>query len=224
MAVCHDNILQTHGHQQADDGNARRPRAGGDDLHILQLLAHQLQGVDDPSQGDDRRAVLVVVEDGDITAHLQPFLNFKAPGSGDVLQVHAAKTPGQQPDRFHDLIHVLAADAERNRVHIAEGLEQHAFPLHDGHSRFWANITQAQHRRTVGHHRHGVPAAGQVVAGRIGQTQGLLGVHCRPGRNFQLAPQRIVHFQRFLCVIHHSFRLSCYFRCCIVWDFRRDRN
>ena len=179
------------------------------------------------------------LEDGDITAHLQPFLNFKAPGSGDVLQVHAAKTPGQQPDRFHDLIHVLAADAERNRVHIAEGLEQHAFPLHDGHSRFWANITQAQHRRTVGHHRHGVPAAGQVVAfvdvlldfktglrhaGRIGQTQGLLGVHCRPGRNFQLAPQRIVHFQRFLCVIHHSFRLSCYFRCCIVWDFRRDRN
>lgn len=62
-----------------------RPRAAGDHPDILQGFSRQLQGVEQGGQRDHRGPMLVVVEDRDIAALLQPFLDFKAAGSGDIL-------------------------------------------------------------------------------------------------------------------------------------------
>ena len=108
--------------------------------------------------------MLIVVENGDIHLGIlfQAALDLKAAGRGNILQIHAAEAAGEQFYRVDDIVHVFAADAERNGVHVAEGLEEHRFPLHDGHTRFRADIAQPQNRGAVRHHRDGVPAAGQL--------------------------------------------------------------
>ena len=157
------------------------------------------------------------MEDGDVTALLQLFLDLKATGGGNVLQIHPAEGTGQQRHGVDDVIHVLAADAEGNGVHATEFLEEHALALHHRHPRLGADISQPQHRRAVGDHRHRVPAAGQgealvdvlldLQAGLghargIGQAQGLPAVHLCPGHYFDLALQLLMQLQGFFCVIH----------------------
>ena len=44
----------------------------GDDFDVLLLLAHHLQGVGQACQGNDGGAVLVIVEDGDVTWRKRP--------------------------------------------------------------------------------------------------------------------------------------------------------
>ena len=69
----------------------RRARAGGDDLHVLFLLADDLQRIGETRQRDDGGAVLVVVEDRDVALFLQLALDLEAAGRGDILKVDAAE-------------------------------------------------------------------------------------------------------------------------------------
>ena len=49
--------------QQIETGERRGAGAGGDELHILELLADELQPIEHRGADDDRGAVLVVMED-----------------------------------------------------------------------------------------------------------------------------------------------------------------
>src|SRR3546814_2796387 len=62
--VCSANLAQRH--QQVQAGDARRARAGGGDLDVLDLLASDLQRVEHGRTDDDRGAMLVVVEHRDL--------------------------------------------------------------------------------------------------------------------------------------------------------------
>ena len=142
------------------------------------------------------------MENRDIAALLQLLLDLETAGSGDVLQVYAAEGACQQSDGIHDIVHILAPHAERNRVHITEGLEQDAFTLHNRHTGFRSDIAQTQDCGTVGHYGYGVPAAGQLVAlidvllnlqtglcdtRCISKRKSLLAVYGSAGSNLQLA-------------------------------------
>ena len=127
------------------DGHRRRACAADDHADGVLALADDLQRVGQARQGDDRGAVLIVMEDRDIALFLQLALDFEAAGRGDVLQVHAAEAAGDEVDGIDDLVHIVGLDAEREGVHIAEGLEQHALAFHDGHARLGADVTQTQH-------------------------------------------------------------------------------
>ena len=194
-------MLQAPGHEQLHNGDTGGARAAGDHLHVLDLLAHHLQGVGQGGQHHHGGAVLIVVEDGDVAALLQLPLDLEAPGGGDVLQVDAAEGPGQQGDGVDDLVHVLAAHAQGDGVHPAEGLEQHALALHHGHTGLGADVAQAKDGGAVSDHGHGVPPAGQLIAlvdvlldlqaglghaGGIGQGQGVLAIHGGPGGHLDL--------------------------------------
>ena len=48
------------------NGHPRRTAAGGDDADVLDALADDAQRVQQGGEDDDRRPVLVVVEDGDV--------------------------------------------------------------------------------------------------------------------------------------------------------------
>ena len=191
---------------------------------VRKTLVYHFQRIGKARQGDDGGAVLVVVEDGNIAALLEFALDLKAAGCGDILQVHAAEGAGQQGHRIDDVIHVVAADAKRNGVHTAEGLEEDAFALHHRHTGLRTDVSQSQHSAAVRDYSHGVPPTGELIAladillnfqaglsdtRRIGQRQGLLGANLRPGGDFQLAFPLIVQSQGFLCVIHcsGSFRM-----------------
>ena len=70
LAVAHGNIPEACRQQQLHDGNRRRARTGGHDLYVLFFLSDHLQRVHQTGKRDHRRAVLVVMEDRDITAFL----------------------------------------------------------------------------------------------------------------------------------------------------------
>jgi hypothetical protein len=73
LGVADDAVLvpRAHGLQQFDAGDPRRPGPVQDDAAILDLLARQVQRVDQPGGTDHRRAVLVVMEHGDVHDLLQ---------------------------------------------------------------------------------------------------------------------------------------------------------
>ena len=78
--------------------------------------------------------MLIVVEHGDIELVDKAVLNLETARCRDVLQVDAAERGGEALDRLDNLVDVLGIQADGHGVHIAEGLEEGTFALHDGHS------------------------------------------------------------------------------------------
>ena len=162
-------------------------------------------------------AVLVVVEDGNVALLLQLPLDLKAPGGGNILQIDAAEAAGHEIHRVDKLIYIVGLHAQREGVHAAEGLEQHALALHDGHAGLGADVPQPQHRAAVGDDGAQVMPAGQLVApadillnlqaglghaGGVGQGQVVGGFHRHPHRNLDFARPLSMKAEAFLCVIH----------------------
>ncbi len=221
-AVAERDVDCAGGDQKLRDSGCRRARAVEHDTHFGELLAHKLQGVEKSGKRDDGGAVLVIVEDGNIAALLESAFDLKAAGRGDVLQIHAAEAAREQAHGVHDLIHVLAAYTQRDRVHIAESLEEDALAFHDGHARLGADVAETEDRSAVGDDRDGVPTARELIAlvhvlldletrcgdaGRIGKAQGLGGVDRGAVNHFQLALPFIVQAQRFFRVIHNGLQI-----------------
>src|SRR3712207_9046737 len=73
------------------------------DPHLGQLLVHHPQGVAQRGQRDDRRPVLVVVEDRDVELLPQPGLDLEAARGGDVLEVDPAEARGRSEEHTSEL-------------------------------------------------------------------------------------------------------------------------
>ena len=184
------------------DGDTRAAGAVDDAFRFADILFDHLQGVDQRRADDHGGAVLVVMEYGDVAQFLQPAFDLEAAGRRDVLQVDAAEAAGDQVDRADDLVHVLAADAQREGVYVAESLEQRTLAFHNGHAGFRADVAQTQYRGTVRDDGHQVVPAGQgegfvVVfldfqtglshARRISQGQVILGLNGNAGNDLDLS-------------------------------------
>ena len=170
--------------------------------------------------------MLIVVEHRDVTSFLQLLLDLEAAGCADVLKIDSAEAARQKANRMYDFIHILAADAQGNRIHITEIFEEDALAFHDRHSSFRADVAQSQNRRAIGHDRNGVPAAGQLITlgrvlldcqtgschtGGVSDRQSFTRAGLCPGVHFQLAAQLAMQLHCFFCVIHARFLLysSC---------------
>ena len=97
LDVADDHVLHAVGE---DDLRARDAGGAGADDHDLDLagvLAHHAQRVDQRGEDDDRRAVLVVVEDRDVELGAQPALDLEAARRRDVLEVDARRSPARPP-------------------------------------------------------------------------------------------------------------------------------
>ena len=70
-AVADDEVSHAGPGEKAGDADPGDAGAGDDDLDVLELLADDLQRVDETAEGEDRRAVMLVGEDGDVRAVLQ---------------------------------------------------------------------------------------------------------------------------------------------------------
>ena len=151
-----DDVLRAGGHQHLDDSRTGSAGAVQDDVDVLHLLAHHAQGVDEGGSHDDGRAVLVIVEDGDVQLTLQGLFDLKALGALDVLEVDAAEGGGDGLAGRDDAGRVVGVDADGEGIHAAELLEEHSLALHDRQTGLWADVTQTQHGGAVG-----VPSAGQ---------------------------------------------------------------
>jgi hypothetical protein len=105
-AVAHDHVSDAGGEQ---DIGARH--AGHNDRNILESLAHNLQGIEDARQYNDRGAVLVVVEDRDLQLVTQPALDLEAPRRRDVLKIDSTEGRLDRFDKTNDLLDIGRAEA-----------------------------------------------------------------------------------------------------------------
>ena len=86
---------------------------------------------DQPGGGDDRGAVLVVMEHRDVHELAQPILDHEAIWRLDVLEVDAAEGRPEIAHRADEGIDVGGVDLEVEGVNIGEPLEQHRLTFHD---------------------------------------------------------------------------------------------
>ena len=95
--------------------------AGGaepDDQHaqVLEAAAGELDRVEQRGEHDDRGAVLVVVEDGDVERRAEALLDLEAARRRDVLEVDAAEAGRDRLDGRDDRVRVLGVEADGEGV------------------------------------------------------------------------------------------------------------
>ena len=182
-------------------GDRRRPGAREHDLDLPDVLLQELEGVEQRGPGDDRRAVLVVVEDGDGEGVAQRLFDVEAVGGADVLQIDAADGRLEQLTEADHVIRLLRADLQVEHVDVGERLEQDSLALHHRLPGEWADVPEAEHRGSVRDHRHEIAFGGVAVdligalgdlaaglrhAGRIGERQVALVLEGLGGRDLDL--------------------------------------
>ena len=162
LRVGHQHVLGPHAqvHVQVGAGDARRARARDHDLHVLDLALGQLERVQERRRRDDRGAVLVVVEDGDVHLRDQPLLDLEALRRADVLEVDPAEGRLEQLHRLDHELGVFGRELDVEHVDARKALEQDALALHHGLAGQRPEIAQPEHRGSVRHDRDQVPARG----------------------------------------------------------------
>ena len=159
----HDVLaLQPHAQQQVQAGERRGARPRGDQPHLPDALAHQLQGVAHRRPHDDRGPVLVVVEHRDAHPLAQPRLDLEALRGLDVLEVDPPEGGFEARDDVAEALRVLLVDLDVEYVDAGELLEQHRLAFHDGLGRERPDGAEAEHRGPVRHHRDEVRAGGEI--------------------------------------------------------------
>ena len=202
--------------QEAFEGRCDAGRTGAvhHDFQIADLAAGDVTGIDDAGDGDDGRAVLVVMEDRYVEQFAQALFDDEAFRRLDVFQIDAAERVADPLDAFDEGIGIGFLDLDVHRVDIGKALEQHRLAFHHRLGGERAEIAEAEDRGAVGNHRDQIAPRGVVEgarrvfgdgqhrhgdAGRIGQREIALGGHGLGRRDLQLARAALlVKLQRLL--------------------------
>ena len=130
-----------------------------------EFAASQVQRIDQPGSGDDRSAVLVIVEHRDIEQLAQPLLDHEALRRADVLEIDTAERRVQETYAIDEFVDVPGVDLEVDRVDVGEALEQRRLAFHDRLCCKRSEIAQPEHRCAVGDDRHEIAFGGVVIGG-----------------------------------------------------------
>ena len=91
FAVGDGNVADARLEQDLRAGDAGRSCPADDRAQVAEGATGELCGVFERCEYDDRRTVLVVVEDGDVELLLEPVLDLEAARGRDVLEVDPAE-------------------------------------------------------------------------------------------------------------------------------------
>jgi hypothetical protein len=145
---------------QVETGNGGSAGAGTNDLDFVNLLADDFQAVEHGGGRNDRRAVLVVVEDGDIHPLFELLFNVEALRRLDVFKVDAAERRLHRGDHVDQLVRVVLGQFDVEDVDTGEFLEQTALAFHHRLGGQRADVAEAEHGGAVGDHADQVGARG----------------------------------------------------------------
>ena len=145
-------------------GKTSRTSAGNSDFNVFHFPTGDLARVDQAGGSDDRRAVLVIVEDRNVEIVTQTAFNDEAFRRLDVLQIDATKSRADIADRGDELLDLFRRDFDVDRIHIRETFEKDRLALHNRLRRHRAKITQTQNGRAVGNHGNHIAFGGIVVS------------------------------------------------------------
>ena len=157
-------LLHPQRHQQIHTGDRRRARAGDHHPHVGQILLDDAQTVEDRRGADDRRAVLIVMEDWDIHPLAQLLLDVETLRRFNIFQVDTAEGWFEGGDDVNEFVRIQLIDFDIKHIDTGKFLKQDAFALHYRLTGQRADVAEPQHRGAVGDDRHQV-AAGSVFVG-----------------------------------------------------------
>ncbi len=132
LGVAKQHILGREAHRldEVEAGDAGGPCPVADELGLANVPAGELDGVQHPGRGNDRGAVLIVMEHRNVHELAQPLFDDETLGSLDVLEIDAAEGRAEISDAGNEGVGVLRVDLEVDRVDVGEALEQHRFAFH----------------------------------------------------------------------------------------------
>ena len=130
-------------------GDGRGAGAGEDDLDVLDLLADDLERVQERGGRDDRRAVLVVVEDRDLQPLLQRSSISKHSGALMSSRLMPPKVGSSRATVSMIVVRVLRVELDVEDVDVGEPLEEDALALHDRLAGERADVAEAEHGGAV---------------------------------------------------------------------------
>ena len=192
---------------KAGDGGGTGTRTHHFDF--FDLLADHLEGVEHGRGGDDRGAVLVVVEDRDLHPFLELALDVEAFRGLDVFEVDAAERRLEGGDHVDEFVGVVLRQFDVKNVDPGKFLEEAAFAFHHRLAGQGADVAQAKNGRAIGNHpdqigprgvERGILGildnrfAGKRHTRRIGQRQIVLVGQClgRLHRNLARCRQQVI--------------------------------
>ena len=141
---------------------AAAPAPDTGDLDVFDLLAGQLEAVEQRRARDDCRTVLVVVEYRDLEPLAQHASRCEALRGLDVLEIDATERRLERRDDVDQFVRVALGQFDVEDIDPGELLEQAALALHHRLGGERADVAQAEHRRAVGDHPDQVGARGEV--------------------------------------------------------------
>ena len=167
VPVADDNVIIPGHHQAFGHAGAGHAGAVNHHAHVLQVLAHQLEGVIEGSQHNDSRGVVFVVQHRHPDGLPDPIFNGEAFGRGDAFQAEAPEGWGQNPDDLDDLVGVLGLQGDGDRIHVGKSLIDNRLGLQLGQHRHGPDIAELIHLAAVRDQGDGIAPAG-IAVGRGG--------------------------------------------------------
>ena len=138
--------------------SAAAPAPRGHQLHLRDVFADDLQSIDDGRANDDRRAVLVVMEDRYLHAFAQLFLDIETFRRLDVFEIDAAERRFEGGDDVHQLVRIAFVHLDVEDIDAGEFLEQDGLAFHYRLGGERADVAKPKHRSAVSDNRYQVAA------------------------------------------------------------------
>ena len=169
LGVAEDDIvgLEAHRLEQFDAGDRGGPGAVNDEPGRLDVAAGQVERVDQACGGDDRGAVLVVMEDRDVHQFAQALLDDEAFRRLDVLEIDAAEGWTEIAHGLDELVGILGVHLEIDRIDVCEALEQDRLAFHHRLGGERAEIAETENGSAVRDHRDQIGAGGVVIGAAV---------------------------------------------------------
>ena len=132
LGIAHDDIAMRHAErlEQFDAGNGGGASAIHDHFDFLDVTLSDIKTVDKTCGGDDSRAMLVVMEYGDIHNFAETLLDHKAIRRTDIFQINAAERWAEETHAIDKLFDILGIDFKIDAIDIGKAFEQNRLAFH----------------------------------------------------------------------------------------------
>ncbi len=107
-------------HVKIGAGDGSRTGSGNNDFTRGYFSSGQLAGVDKPRSGNNRRTVLVIMENGNIHFFFQAFFNIKAFGRFDIFQIDTAECRLKGFDDLTNFFRVFFGKLDIEHINIGK--------------------------------------------------------------------------------------------------------
>ena len=146
--------------QQIKAGQRRSARTRCHQLDLPRRFADHFERVQNRRAHSNRRAVLVIMKDWNLHALAQLALDVKTVWRFDVFQINGTKSGLQRGNDVDQFGGVFFVNFDVKNINASKLFKQHRLAFHHRLGGQRANVTQPQHGRAVGDHRHQVAACG----------------------------------------------------------------